>query len=157
MGFRPGRGGNAADQLRRLEEVDVNFVRLKQVRIGDADFREHIVGRSTDKADYSDFLTFVQPPVVNVGHRVLGGGSVTFDAGDTAVINPGAEIINVQWDFKYDGRRFTATPGYSFQKDKNPQLRVTHKFAQTGKARVACRVQDSRGGEGLWTGEVDVR
>ena len=155
-----GFGGDAvaaADQLRRRESVDVNFVRLSQVRIGDDGFRQHIIGRSTDKADYSDFLTFVQPPVVNVGSRALGGLAVTLDAGDTAVINAGAEIINVQWDFNYDGRRFSATPGYSFHRDKKPMLKVTHKFGESGKFRVACRVQDSRGGEGMWDGEVEVR
>ena len=149
----------AAGQLRQREEVDVNFVRLAQVRIGDDGFREHIIGRSTDKADYSEFLTFVQPPVVDVGFRTLGGGSVTFDAGDTAVMNPGAELINVQWDFDYDGERFAATPGYSLKRDRNkrPELRVTHKFNRTGKFRVACRVQDSRGGEAMWDGEVEVK
>ena len=150
-----------ADRLREREHIDVNFVRLKQIRIGDAEFREHIVSRSTNRADYSEFLTFVQPPVVNVGYRTLGGRSVTFDAGDTAVVNPGAAIINVQWDFNYDGQRFTATPGYSLQrgkgKDKRPELRVTHKFNRAGAFRVACRVQDSRGGEGTWSGTVDVR
>ena len=155
-GFRPDAVA-AAEQLRQLQEIDVNFVRLQQVSIGDANFREHIIGRSTDKADYGEFLTFVQPPVVNVGYRVLGGGSVTFDAGDTAVINIDAEIVNVQWDFAYNGRRFSATPGYSFPKDRKVQVRVTHKFARTGRHTVACRVQDSRGGEGLWVGEVEVR
>ena len=154
-GFRPDALA-AAEQLRQLADVDVNFIRLKQVSIGDADFREHIIGRSTDKADYGEFLTFVQPPVVNVGYRSLGGGSVTFDAGDTAVINLDAEVVNVQWDFEYNGRRFSATPGYSFQKNKKPQLRVTHKFSSRGKRRIACRVQDSRGGEGIWVGEVEV-
>ena len=113
-GFRPD-ARDAAEQLREREHIDVNFVRLAQVRIGDTDFREHIVGRSTDRADYSEFLTFVQPPVVSVGWRALGGGRVTFDAGDTAVVNVGAELINVQWDFNYNGRRFEATQGYSFQ------------------------------------------
>lgn len=151
----------AANQLRQLEHIDVNFVRLKQVSIGDADFREHIVGRSTDRADYSEFLTFVQPPVVSVAYRANGGRAVTLDAGDSAVVNHGAEIINVQWDLNHDKRRFIATPGYSFQKGrankKKPQLRITHKFSRTGKFQVACRVQDSRGGEGMWTGEVKVR
>ena len=155
-GFAPD-AVEAAERLRMMESVDVNFVRLRQLRIGDADFREHVVGRSTDKADYSEFLTFVQPPVVSVGYRALGGRSVTFDAGDSAVVNAGAKIVNVQWDFSHDGKRFTATPGYSFQKDKKPQLLVTHQFPRTGKVRVACRVQDSRGGEGVWSGEVEVR
>ena len=158
-GFGPD-AEDVADRLRQREAIDVNFVRLKQIRIGDAEFREHIVGRSTDRADYSEFLTFVQPPVVDVGYRKLGGKNVTFDAGDTAVVNPGAKLINVQWDFDYDGQRFTATPGYSFRrskgKDKKPELRVTHKFARAGTFRVACRVQDSRGGEGLWDGTVKV-
>ena len=154
-GFAPGAAA-AAVQLRELEAIDVNFVRLRQLRIGDADFREHVVGRSTDKADYSEFLTFVQPPVVSVGYRALGGRSVTFDAGDSAVVNPNAKIVNVQWDFNHDGTRFAATPGYSFQKG-SPQLQVTHQFARTGKVSIACRVQDSRGGEGVWTGEVEVR
>ena len=157
-GFRED-AREAADDLRQREHVDVNFVRLSQVRIGDADFREHIVGRSTDRADYSEFLTFVQPPVVSVAFRANGGKAVTFDAGDSAVVNAGAEIVNLQWDFNYDGKRFTATQGYSFQRDKNrrPQLRVTHKFERTGEFRVACRIQDSRGGEGAWTGNVTVK
>ena len=149
----------AAEQLRRLESVDINFVKLAQVRIGDDGFREHIVGRSTDKADYSEFLTFVQPPELAVVFRTLGGSAVTFDAGDSAVVNAGAVIINVQWDFNYDGRRFTATPGYSLQRDqqKKPRLQVTHKFDRAGKFRVACRVQDSRGGEAMWDGDVEVK
>ena len=157
-GFGPD-AQEAASRLREREEVDVNFVRLRQLRIGDADFREHIVGNSTDKADYSEFLTFVRPPVVSVGSRANGGRIVTFDAGDSAVVNPDAQIINVQWDFNYNGRRFAATPGYSFLRDKNkrPLLQTTYKFERTGRVRVACRVQDSRGGQGIWSGEVEVR
>ena len=54
----------------------------------------------TDRADYSEFLTFVQPPVVSVAYRANGGRAVTFDAGDSAVVNPGAEIVNVQWGLR---------------------------------------------------------
>ena len=147
----------AARELREREAIDVNFVNLRLLQIGEADFRERIVGASTDKADYSEFLTFVRPPVVSVGYRALGGRSVTLDAGDSVVVNTDAKIVNVQWDFDYNGERFAATPGYSFSKDKKPQLLVTHKFERTGKVWVACRVQDSRGGEGLWTGEVEVK
>ena len=156
-GFTQG-AQEAANKLKQRQHIDVNFVRLKQVRIGDADFREHIVKRSTDRADYSEFLTFVQPPVVLVAYRALRGGIVTLDAGDSVVINSGAEIVNVQWDFDYDLQRgFKATPGYSFQRDKKPLLKVTHKFPRTGSFSVACRVQDSRGGEGMWNGEVKVK
>ena len=157
-GFRPD-AAEAADRLSRLEDIDGNFLHLAQIRIGDDEFRRHVVKRSTDLADYSDFLTFIQPPVVDVGYKALGGRRVTFDAGDTAVVNPGAELINIQWDFDYDGETFAATPGYSLQQDKKtkkPLLRATHEFDRTGTFRVACRVQDSKGGEGMWDGEVEV-
>ena len=159
-GFRQD-AADAAEQLRQREHVDVNFIRLKQIRIGDAEFREHIVGLSTDRADYSEFLTFVQPPNVEVAYRARSNKTVTFDAGDSVVINPGAEIINVQWDFNYNGVRFTATQGHSFEREgrgqkRKPKLRVTHKFNRVGKFNVACRVQDSRGGEGMWSGVVEV-
>ena len=147
----------AAAELRGQESIGLDFVRIKQVGIGGGEFREHIVGRSTDKADYGEFLTFVQPPVVSVGYRANGGRAVTFDA-DTTVINHDSEIINVQWDFNHDGKRFTATKGYTFRdkKTKGPAKRVTYKFPRTGTFEVACRVQDSRGGEGMWTGKVEV-
>ena len=157
-GFNPD-ARTLADRLKQQSNIDVDFVRLAQIHIGDAQFREHIVGSSTDRADYSEFLTFVQPPRVEVAYRVLGGSSVTFDAGDTAVINSDAEIINVQWDFNYR-HRFTATSGYSFKRDKKtkrPELRVTHKFDRTGSFKVACRVQDSKGGEGLKIIDVEVK
>lgn len=153
-GFR-GDAVEAAEQLRKLEQVDVNFVSLAQIQIGDDRFRAHITKHSTDRADYGDFLTFVRPPVVSVGWKTLGGKNVTFDASESAVVNPGAEIINVQWDFNH-GDRFTATPGYSFQRDINKALQVTHKFDKARKYRVACRVQDSMGGEGMWSDEVEV-
>lgn len=157
-GFSPN-ARTAADRLRQQESVDVNFVKLNQIGIGTPEFREHIAGQSTDRADYSEFLTFVQPPVVEVAWRIHGGKSVTFDAGDSIVVNSNANIINVQWDFDYDGSRFSATSGYSFQRDrsKKPQLQVTYKFERAGKFRVACRVQDSSGGEGTWNGEINVQ
>ena len=158
-GFRSD-AADAADDLRRQESVDVNFVRIAHVRIGDDEFRRHIIRRSTDRADYGEFLTFVRSPVVSVGWKALGGRAVRFDAGDTVTVNPRAELINVQWDFDYNGERFAATQGYSLQRDKRtrrPRLQVTHKFQRSGVFRIACRVQDSRGGEGMWDGEVDVR
>lgn len=157
-GFSPN-ARTAADRLRQQENINIDFIRLKQIGIGTPEFREHIAGQSTDRADYSEFLTFVQPPVVEVAWRIHGGKSVTFDAGDSIVVNSNANIINVQWDFDYDGSRFSATSGYSFQRDRNkkPQLRVTHKFERAGKFRVACRVQDSSGGEGTWNGEINVQ
>lgn len=148
---------DAADQLRRLEKTDLNFVRLDMVRIDSPDFREHVSSLSTDHADYATFLTFVQPPEVEVGYKRIAARQYKFDVSDTVILNAGAKIINVQWDFDY-GERFSSTPGHSFARTKKQvQLQVSYAFPAAGKTRIACKVQDDKGGEGLWTDEIEVR
>jgi len=147
----------AAERLRKLEQTDLNFIRLEQIRIDSQRFREHVTALSTDNADYENFLTFVQPPRVEVGYKRIAPRTYRFDVSETVVMNAGAKIINVQWDFDY-GKRFSSTPGYSFIRGKNkePELQAQYEFPTTGKKRIACKVQDDMGGEGLWTAEIEV-
>ncbi len=155
--FRPD-AQEAADRLRRLEQTDLNFIRLDMIRIDSLRFREHVTALSTDYADYENFLTFVQPPRVEVGHKRIGPRTYKFDVSETVVMNAGAKIINVQWDFDYS-RRFSSTPGYSFVrgKKKEPELQAQYEFPAEGRYSIACKVQDDMGGEGLWTAEIEVK
>ena len=148
---------DAAERLRRLEQTDLNFIRLDHVRIDSPRFREHVAALSTDNADYENFLTFVQPPRVEVGHKRIAARTYKFDVSETVVMNAGAKIINVQWDFDY-GKRFSSTPGYSFVRgaNKEPELQAQYEFPKAGKKRIACKVQDDMGGEGLWTDDIEV-
>jgi len=148
----------AADRLRRLENTDLNFIRLDMIRIDEPQFRAHIASLSTERADYTSFLTFVQPPRVEVGWKWLSDKTYVFDVSETAILNPGAKIINVQWDFNY-GAHFTSTPGYSFIRGtkKEPVLQAQYTFPRTGAFGIACKVQDDMGGEGIWTGQIDVK
>jgi hypothetical protein len=154
--FRPD-AMEAAERLRQLEQIDLNFIRLEQVRIDSPRFREHVAALSTDNADYGNFLTFVQPPRVEVGYKKIAAMTYLFDVSETAVMNSGARIINVQWDFDY-GKRFSSTPGFSFVRSskKEPELQAQYEFQARGKKRVACKVQDDMGGEGLATVEIEV-
>lgn len=154
--FRPD-ALEAAARLRRLEQTDLNFIRLEQVRIDSPRFREHVAALSTKHADYENFLTFVQPPRVEVGHRRIAARTYQFDVSETVVLNSGAKIINVQWDFDYR-QRFSSTPGFSFVRGgkSQPQLTAQYEFPRGGKVRIACKVQDDMGGEGLWSGEIKV-
>ena len=146
----------AAERLRRLEQTDLNFIRLDMVRIDSLRFREHVAGLSTDHADYENFLTFVQPPKVEVGFKRVSRLTYKFDASDSIVMNSSARIINVQWDFAYIGI-FSSTPGFSFiRKNKEPVLQAQYEFSSSGKKCIACRVQDDLGGEGFWTAEINV-
>jgi hypothetical protein len=144
----------AAEQLRQRAGVDVNFIRLELVRIDSPRFRQHVASLSTDHADYENFLTFVQPPRVEVGYERVAPLTYRFDVSDTVVVNPDAKILNVQWDFDYDGRQFRSTQGYALSKASEP---VVYKFPRAGKFTIACKVQDDKGGEGMWVGAVEVR
>lgn len=148
---------DAAERLRRLEQTDLNFIRLDQVRIDSLRFREHVAALSTKNADYENFLTFVQPPKVEAGYKHIAARIYRFDVSETVVMNAGAKIINVQWDFDY-GKRFSSTPGFSFIRGakKEPALQAQYEFPKAGKKHIACKVQDDLGGEGLWTAEIDV-
>jgi DNA modification methylase len=154
--FRPD-AVQAADRLREMEATELNFIRLDLIRIGSPRFREHVHALSTDRADYSTFLTFVQPPKVEVGWRKVGGRMYKFDVSETVVLNAGAKVINVQWDFDYRDH-FTSTQGYSFVRTakKEPALQVDYTFPALGRYRIACKVQDDAGGEGVWVGELEV-
>ena len=156
--FRPD-ATEAAERLRKLENTELNFIRLDIIRIDSPPFREHVAALSTDHADYENFLTFVQPPRVEVGYRRRAPLTYTFDASESIVMNSGAKIINVQWDFDYQ-ERFSSTPKYSFvrkgQGKKEPVLQVQYVFPAKGSRWVACRVQDDMGGEGIWSAEIEV-
>jgi len=148
----------AAQQLREQEATDLNFIRLDMIRIDSPTFREHVSVLSTDKADYGTFLTFVMPPRVEVGWKKLSGLTYRFDVSETVVLNSGGKIINVQWDFDYNGT-FTSTQGFSFIRTatKEPALQVDCTFPASGRYHIACKVQDDIGGEGLWAGDIEVK
>ena len=158
-GFAPD-AVRVADELREREALQLAFVRLEQVRIDSPSFRSHITAQSTERGDYSEFLTFVQPPDVEVAWRRLKPRHYEFDAGDTEVLNVGAKIINVQWDFNHDGRTFRAARDEWFRRGKGrnpaPILDTQHTFLRTGRFTIACRVQDDKGGEGMRTVDLDV-
>ncbi len=155
--FRPD-AVEAAERIRRQEQTDLNFIRLDMLRIDSPRFREHVTALSTDHADYENFLTFVQSPRVEVGCKRISLRTYLFDASETIIMNSGAKVINVQWDFDYK-KRFSSTPGFSFIRGskKEPVLQVQYEFPKSGTYRVVCKVQDDMGGEGLRAIDLEVK
>lgn len=135
-----------------------NYLEIDLVPIESDGFREHIIRLSSDKADYSTFLTFVRPPEIVVGKKHLGGRQWRFDVSDTLVTNNGAKLINVQWDFDYRDKRFTSSVGYKDLRNPNgtPKLVVDWAFPNNGPFHIACKVQDDMGGEGFYTETMTV-
>jgi len=63
----------------------------------------------------------------------------------------------VSWPDLY-ARRFSSTRGYSFLRGRNkdPQLPARYEFPRTGAFHIARKMQDDPGGEGLWSGQIQV-
>ncbi|GAH11616.1 unnamed protein product, partial [marine sediment metagenome] len=40
---------------------------------------------------------------------------------------------------------------------KEPAVQVDYIFPASGRYHIACKVQDDVGGEGLWTGYIEVK
>jgi hypothetical protein len=147
----------AAQELREREQTNLDFIRLEQVRIDSPQFREHITSLTTGNADYDNFLTFVQPPKVELGFKKLQTRTYLFDVSETALMNPGAQIINVQWDFDYQSR-FTSTQGYSYVRGAKgaPTMQAQYTFESPGRKKIAVKVQDDVGGEGIHIQEITI-
>lgn len=135
-------------------------MRLNQIALDSPEFRSHVASQSTERGDYSEFLTFVQPPLVEIAHKRIRGRTYDFSAGSSQVFNAGAKLINVQWDFNHRDGVFHAEPSTWFGKKKNknagPPLQAQHTFPYLGTFTVACKVQDDKGGEGIATIQVKV-
>ncbi len=151
-GFRQD-AREAAELLRNRDGLEIGLVRLNQVALDSPEFRSHISGQSTERGDYSEFLTFVQPPLVEIAHQRVRGATYNFSAGGSQVFNAGAKLINVQWDFNHRDGVFHAEPDTWFGKKKGknagPTLEAQHTFPHRGTFTVACKVQDDKGGEGM--------
>ncbi len=154
-GFTPG-ARNAAQQLVAQHAVAIDFVKLQLIPIESNEFKEHITSKHPE---YKNLLKFILPPEVRISSKRKSNLEYEFDVSESVSLNPSGRIINVQWDFSYNGDRFISTPGYSFlgMKDNKPVLKVDYHFSSAGKKKIACKVQDDEGGEKIEVMEVNAR
>ncbi len=154
-GFTPG-ARNVAKQLEMQHAIAIDFVKIELVPIESNQFKEHITSKHPE---YKNLLKFILPPEVRISTKKIESLKYEFDVSESVSLNPLGKIINVQWDFSYNGERFISTPGYSFlgMKDNKPILKIDYKFNSTGKKKIACKVQDDEGGEKIEILEIDVK
>ena len=151
-GFSPEARAAALEWGQR-SSARIALVQLEQVRIDSDGFRQHIASQSTDRADYAEFLTFVEPPEVRFAARRIKALHYEFNAQDSRSYNVGGKIINVQWDFDYNGEVFHAA---RLPWKERESLKAQHTFRRAGNFTVACRIQDDKGGEATATRRVKV-
>ena len=151
-GFSP-EAREAAQEWRENEQARIAFVRLEQFNINSGEFRQHIQAQSTTRGDYSQFLVFAEPPDVVFSERRLKRLHYEFNAEDSSSQNPDGKIVNVQWDFDYNGEVFHAAPRPWQERNT---LKTQHTFPRARNFTVACRMQDDKGGEGMFTKRIRV-
>ena len=126
--------------------AEIDFVKIKTVRIGSYEFIEDVVIKNKE---YKNVFRFVFPPEI-VLHITKENGEFSFDFSDSVSLNNG-KIINIQADFDFDGK-FAPSEGYIF----NPNTMVLkYRFNTIGKKKIAFRVEDDQGGEKLVVKEVE--
>ena len=126
--------------------AEINFIKIKNVRIGSYEFIEDVV---TKNKEYKNVFRFVFPPEV-VLNITKENGEFVFDFSDSVSLNNG-KIINIQADFDFEGK-FVPSTGYIF----NPYTMVLkHKLSSVGKKKIAFKVEDDQGGEKLVVKEVE--
>jgi len=153
--FSPG-AQHAAQQLAAQHAIAIDFVKIQLVPIESNDFKEHITSKHPE---YRNLMKFILPPQVRMSYKSVGGLEYEFDVTESVSLNPSGRIINVQWDFNYNGERFISTREYSFlgMKNNKPILKVNYIFASPGKKKIACKVQDDEGGEKVEIFEIAIK
>ena len=145
----------AVEKLKGENDPEIDLIQISLTDIYSPEFRKHITKLHEE---YESFLRFILPPEVIVTHNRIKSFMYEFDASESIVLNTGAKIVNIQWDFDFQGR-FTPTPGFVYGRDSNAKalFKVQYKFKHLGKTSIACRVQDDIGGEKIYTESISVR
>ncbi len=154
-GFTPG-ARNVAKQLEVQHAVAIDFVKLQLVPVESNEFKEHVTSKHPE---YKNLLKFILPPQVRISTKRTANLEYEFDVSESVSLNQSGKIINVQWDFSYNGERFISTPSYSFlgMENNKPVLKINYKFSSAGKKKIACKVQDDEGGEKIEVMEIDIK
>ncbi|MEM0050586.1 MAG: site-specific DNA-methyltransferase [Candidatus Bathyarchaeia archaeon] len=131
----------------------IDFVTIDLVNIGSDAFRDYLKSKHPE---YETFLRFIMPPVVRMTYKRKGNLEYEFDFSESVSLN-GGRIINIQADFNYE-KNFVPTSGYAFtgNRDKATPPIISYKFNSPGLVKIAFKVEDDRGGEALFTKEIEV-
>ena len=145
----------AAVRLEEDKKIPLELIKIELVQIESSEFREHITKKHKE---YRNMLIFILPPIIRINVEKTGNKTYEFDVSESISMNSSGKIMNVQWDFNHK-KRFTSTKGYSFirEKDNKPMIIVTYKFPSIGKKKIACRIQDDKGGEKTKVIELEVK
>lgn len=142
-------------------------LQIELVSLASENFRQKIfrnVGESNIDLKFNrlnQLLSFTSAPFA--GQIVVRGQSglkVKFELEGARTMGAGGKLINCQWDFDYNGQRFSQRE-YALQRtgtsgDFKAVLEVEHEFSRAGTYTIAVRVQDNLDGQATAVAQVTV-
>lgn len=142
-------------------------LQIELVSLASENFRQKIfrnVGESNIDLKFNrlnQLLSFTSAPFA--GQIVVRGQSglkVKFELEGARTMGAGGKLINCQWDFDYNGQRFSQRE-YALQRtgssgDFKAVLEVEHEFSRAGTYTIAARVQDNLDGQATAVAQVTV-
>ena len=138
-------------------EIELIPIRSKQ-------FRDRIATTyGVPEEDKGKLMQFVESPIINeIIVKKTADKKLTYSFEALAKsLNQGGKLINCQWDFNYENGNFSdpeyalrrkAIKGDGFEAD----LIAEKTFDKPGSYTMACKVQDSFGGETTKTMQIEV-
>jgi hypothetical protein len=131
---------------------------IELISLGSESFRQKIfrnVGEANIDLKFNrlnQLLSFTGAPYAGqIVVRKQDGLAVTFALEGAKSMGAGGKLINCQWDFDYDGKRF-AQREYALNRTGasghfDAVLEIEHTFARAGTYTIAARVQDNLDGQ----------
>lgn len=152
-----------------VEGLNAKGVKLQVelVSLGTESFRQKVfrnVGESNIDLKFNrlnELLSFTGAPYAGrITVLKRSGLTVTFQLEGARSIGAGGHLINCQWDFSYDGKRFASRAHALNRTGKSGAfeavLTAEHEFAKPGTYVVAARVQDNLDGRATAVAKVEV-
>lgn len=143
------------------------LLQVELVSLGTESFRQKVfrnIGESNIDLKFNrlnELLSFTGAPYGGrITVRKQSGLTVTFELEAARAMGAGGRLINCQWDFSFDGKRF-ASREYALNREGKSGafeavLVAEHTFAQPGTYVVAARIQDNLDGQATVTAKVEV-
>lgn len=164
--FDPAVDGWRRKTMEVLNKKDVPM-QIEMVSLASESFRQKIfrnVGEANIDLKFNrlnQLLSFTSAPFA--GHIVIRGQSglkVKFELEGARTMGAGGRLINCQWDFDYNGERFSQRE-YALNRNGSSGnftavLEIEHEFPRAGTSTIAARVQDNLDGQATAVAEVTV-
>lgn len=148
----------AVDQMVRPQPLAIKLIPIES-----EEFRRHVLELYADVEDTALLLSFIRPPVIGqIETMKIKGREWKFEAKGARAWSTGVRLVNCQWDFDYQEGHFTADRGAILMREKEKDsfravLTVEYEFEEPGTKNVACKLQDSAGGECVEVVTIEVK